>query len=189
LGAAAAALVVLVGASVLLRSLGPNGTTTANMKSSGGAAVASGGATGANDAATAAHAPVVLQGDLGEQSDPVALGALLSSTTFAAATTAAPRASSGHTATTEAGGASPTSTPATVGGAEVAGGASAQCVDAAMRSGGADIAEPLFAARLRWRGEDAEVVVFRLAAPSAGGTRQAMVMARSGCALLAVQRF
>ena len=70
--------------------------------------------------------------------------------------------------------------------------ARAQCRAQADAIGAGRLAALLSTATLRWKGEPAEVLVFRLAEPSspdAPQTRQALVLSRPGCALLADPRF
>jgi hypothetical protein len=65
----------------------------------------------------------------------------------------------------------------------------AQCRASAEADGG-DALGPLVAAgTVRWKGQPAEVLVFELRSPADGLTRQAMVLRRPGCSLLAEQRF
>jgi hypothetical protein len=67
----------------------------------------------------------------------------------------------------------------------------AQCRSEAERLGAGRFASLESTGTLRWRGQAAEVLVFVLtpSAPDDGVTRQAMVLARPGCALLADPRF
>ena len=68
----------------------------------------------------------------------------------------------------------------------------AQCRARADAIGAGRFAALLSTATLRWRGTPAEVLVFRLAEPSAPDapeTRQALVLSRPGCELLADPRF
>ncbi|HVF31674.1 MAG TPA: hypothetical protein VM933_01445 [Acidimicrobiales bacterium] len=71
--------------------------------------------------------------------------------------------------------------------------ARAQCRAQADAIGAGRFAALLSTATLRWRGTPAEVLVFRLAEPSspdaAPETRQALVLSRPGCELLADPRF
>lgn len=65
----------------------------------------------------------------------------------------------------------------------------AVCEDAARRAGAGRLGSFVYVALAEWRGEPAEALVFLLAEPAGGMTRQAYVMSRSGCAVLADPRF
>jgi hypothetical protein len=193
---AAAALVLLAGIGSMLRrssSTGDNlttaakGTAQAPVDASGSAAEAA--ADGSD--VYAAGGPGYLgsdafAGDLGDQSDPQALGA--------AVNTAPRRRVIGSTlgASPLAGGAGtkkpgPTTTSSTT---TTTWPANRPRCEAVARSIGAGNFGPLDSAwTARWKGTDAEVLVFVLTEPAGKVTRQAMVLRRPDCALLADPRF
>jgi hypothetical protein len=78
-------------------------------------------------------------------------------------------------------------------GAATAGGAGppdrARCRADAERIGAGRFGVLLSTATLRWAGQPAEVLVFSLTEPAGGFTRQALVLARPGCGLLADPRW
>lgn len=83
----------------------------------------------------------------------------------------------------------------TAGGEEPAAGGPAappvafSCADQASSVGGTRLGGSIYAASLTWRDIDAEVHVFLLTEPVDGLTRQAYVMARADCRVLAEPRF
>jgi hypothetical protein len=203
---AAAALAALVGVAGLLRAVDvTSGDDAGSMASVANQDAARGDADAgkrADDQATALAAdsgsavsgpvdPEVVAADLADQDDPVALAQLLqasplsgqATTTFSARSTASPP-SADAAAESSAGGASaaPTSTAPVD---------RAQCRAQAEESGAGRYSALLSTATLRWKGQAAEVLVFRLVEPSSDGsiTRQALVLARPGCALLAKASF
>jgi hypothetical protein len=139
-------------------------------------AVASGGATSGGD-------PDVVSFDLADQHDPSELGLLLRDrpSSFSAAATAA-RAAGGDGPTTAM--ARSTARAAAPSSAD-----RAQCRSQAEASGADALGALLSTGTVRWDGQPAEVLVFALRSPSEGVTRQAMVLRRPGCQLLAEQRF
>ena len=184
---AAASLLVLVGVAVLVRDTGSD-------RSRNAAAPLAGTAGAARDSTSDAGALLPISADLGDQSDASALRALLSSTTPSASSPDGTERAASSTAVPGTPAGAPTTGPTDKGFSVTApaGGATpsmARCVDAAAQAGAADVAEPVFAGVLRWRGDDAEVIVFRLARPAGSETREAIVMTRSGCEVLSVQRF
>jgi hypothetical protein len=201
LAGAAAALVALVGAVGLLRvatDAGSSNDSAASVALTNGegarrddaetdksaeAADAGGAAVVADAAASAAPPgvdPEVVAFDLGDQHDPSELGVLLRDQVQAGAgagvTSGTPTAGSVTTAVPQAPRASAADR--------------AQCRNQAQATGAGDGLGPLLSTgTVRWKGQDAEVLVFLLASPSSGVTRQAMVLQRPGCSLLAERRF
>ena len=205
---AAAGIAALVGVAGLLRAadVGRDGddagslATMANDESAElDADVASGTAGVAADSSAVAGPidPEVVTSDLADQDDPSALAqvlrdrlGLLETTSAFAARGAAPSAAAvGDDAARESssGGASGAPPVATTS-APID---RAQCRAQAEELGAGRFAALLSTATLRWQGEPAEVLVFRLSEPSTDGTitRQALVLSRPGCALLADPRF
>jgi hypothetical protein len=113
-------------------------------------------------------------GDLGEQADPNALVAAIQSSprqysvAAGAARSGAPKAAA--TTTTW-----PEDKP--------------RCESAARAIGGANFGALDSPWTLRWKGADAEVLVFTLTKPAGNVTKQAMVLRRPDCVLLADPRF
>ena len=208
---AAAAIAVLAGVAGLVQSSrsddgGSMASTvrnleTADAESSSPAAggVAADAAVQAPMAAGDAFAdPEVVSADLADQDDPdqlaLALDGLtktLSGTPTASAYSA--RAAAGGSAGAaeegdETSAAASPPAPTTTAAAD-----RAQCRGTADAIGGGRFSALLSTATLRWKGQPAEVLVYRLAEPSApdegGVTRQALVLSRPGCSLLADPRF
>ena len=63
------------------------------------------------------------------------------------------------------------------------------CSSVARGVGGERLGSLVYVSGVVWQGRDAEVVVFMLTEPMPDATRQAYVMARAGCAVLAEPRF
>jgi hypothetical protein len=192
---AAAALVLLAGIGSTLRrssSTGDNLTSTAQSRSQ---APASAPADAAGDTSAgqdyAAGAPEYLGsdqfvGDLGEQAEPKGLAAAVNSTPrhLVAGASSGVTPLAGGVAAKKPG---PTTTSSTT---TTTWPANRPRCEAAARSIGAGNLGPLDSAwTARWKGTDAEVLVFVLAAPAGKVTRQAMVLRRPDCALLADPRF
>lgn len=162
-----------------------------------------GDASAATAAATADAAadPEVVRADLGEVADAAALTRVLSSGSVVAGRAAATGAGGGapdaQAETEPLAGAPPGSVapaPAPVpagGGATGAAGPPdrARCRLEAERIGAGRLGALLTTATLRWAGRPAEVLVFALTEPAGGVSRQALVLARPGCELLADPRF
>ena len=68
-------------------------------------------------------------------------------------------------------------------------GSTPRCVDAARELGAGRLGSLTYSARLRWRGADAEALVFVLTEPSEAATHQAYVLSTSECDVLAEPRF
>lgn len=218
---AAAGIAVLVGVAGVLRVADPPGSgddeaglaTTAADQAAEAESSVGGGAPQLPAAGTAATGTVAavdperVIGDLADVDDAVELALALdglrlspaaaapsSTSNFPARQSSSPVAGSGATggaaaseeATTDkAAAASPA--PATTAPAD-----RAQCRPEADAIGAGRFAALLSTATLRWKGQTAEVLVFRLAEPSAPDapeTRQALVLSRPGCQLLADPRF
>lgn len=206
---AAAGIAALVGVAGLLQATdmgsGDDAGSLANMTAAdessgeeGGEADASkefsgsgtGGAAPGAAAASAPFDPEVVTLDLADQDDPAALAAALGNVTtitgsptaaFSARESAADASAESEDSLTRA------APPATTGPVD-----RAQCRAAADSIGAGRFAGLLSTATVRWKGEAAEVLVFRLAEPSTDEpplTRQALVLARPGCRLLADPRF
>jgi hypothetical protein len=182
--AAAAAIAVLTGVAGLVRMVSPNvsstdsATSAADDESEGLAAdlqtkAESGGAS---------FDPEVVGADLGEQSDPALLTAVLNQTD---PTVAVPAASSARAAGQKADEASPAMPPAPT--TTIVD--RARCRSAAERVGAGQLGVLQSTSLVRWKGSMAEVLVFTLAEPAAGFTRQALVLRRPDCVLLADPRF
>ena len=159
--------------------------------------------TGGVDAAAAVD-PELVTADLADQDDPAALALVLggvgnlTATPTASAFQARRQAAGGSAASgaaadagTEADEAAPTTTTAAA--PPPAAVDRAQCRAAAEAAGAGRLGPLLSTATLRWRGQPAEVLVYRLAQPATEGdatlTRQAFVLSRPGCSLLADPRF
>jgi hypothetical protein len=205
---AAAALAALVGVAGLLRAVDvTSGNDAGSMASVADEDAVGGDADAvkrADDQATALAAgagtavagpvdPEVVAADLADQDDPIALAQLLrtsplsgdATAAFSARSTAGPP-SADAAAESSAGGAAPAPAPTSTVPVD-----RAQCRAQAEGSGAGRYSALLSTATLRWKGEAAEVLVFRLVEPSSDGsiTRQALVLARPGCALLAQASF
>ncbi|HUP85908.1 MAG TPA: hypothetical protein VM143_09600 [Acidimicrobiales bacterium] len=198
---AVAGIAVLVGIGGFVRAVdsssGGDGTSTllaredrfstndaASQSAKGGAGTATAAATGA--AAPTTNDPEVISGDLGDQDDPVALGALLGSATFTV------DSSSLAAGERTVGGGMPTTMPPPPPAPSAAAAPDrAQCRPQAEAIGAGRFAGLVSTTTARWKGKPAEVLVFTLAQPPADGsvTRQALVLARPGCGLLADPRF
>jgi hypothetical protein len=123
-------------------------------------------------AGASAGAPSLVEGgDLGEQSNAQQLGSLVRSRLTepngpGQSATIGPEAASGATDSS-----------------------SIDCLDAARQVAGPG-ATPVYSASLRWQGAPAVVLVFPAPTAAGGGlSRQLLVLARSGCAVLVSQRF
>ena len=165
----------------------------------------------AKDEGTGTIDPEVVQRDLGDIDDPEALAAavLAGDTTMAFG---AARATSGSAAEAQAQAdasaeegagsgaegaaedqavtAAPSVPPAAI--ASGSGGSAvdrARCRADAERIGAGRLGALLSTSTLRWAGQPAEVLVFALTEPAGGFSRQALVLARPGCGLLADPRF
>lgn len=188
---AAAAIAVLAGLAVVVRSTrgeesGSPVSQSANDLTSADASVEAAAADAASGAggAVAATDPELVTADLGDQTDPATLTTRLAASPRMAGNldTAAAAPAAGDE-TSSAGPATPT-------GKEPEGAADrAQCRDEATRIGAGRLGVLLSTSRLRWAGQPAEVLVFALTEPAEGVRRQALVMARPGCGLLADPRF
>lgn len=192
---AAAAIAALAGIAGLLRATGSDDGSArlatgsgnrdaAGVESSGGPEDdrLSGSATGTPQVATAAVDPEVVQTDLGDQDDPANLTALLSG--GQADQAAGPPHSGRPAAASDEEGSQPPSPTTTAAGAD-----RARCRTEAERIGAGRFARLVSTSTVRWKATPAEVLVFSLTEPSGGVSRQAMVLARSNCALLADPRF
>jgi hypothetical protein len=150
----------------------------------------------------AAVDPELVTADLGDIADAASLTAALDASTthaFAAGRTTA--GDGGAADASEAAPGPPTTPPSSPSGAAGGGaatpaagsaptpGARAQCRAEAEAAGGGRLGALQATAVLRWEGRMAEVLVFALAEPVDGFSRQALVLARPGCALLADPRF
>ena len=186
---AAAVLVVLAGLAGLVRSTaddraspdGAMGTMSAEGAGTDASATAGG-------AAAAVVDPDVVSRDLGDFDEPAALTTALATTpvaTAAAGTTAVGARAMDEEATVQESEAAPAA-PAGGGGGPVD---RARCRADAERIGAGRFGALQATATLRWAGRPAEVLVFALTEPGGGFTRQALVLARPGCALLADPRF
>jgi hypothetical protein len=198
---AVASIAVLAGLAGLLRS-GGGSDDDAGLSDVALRAEESGGdafdqSTAENEAAAAVD-PELVTADLGDVADAASLTAALDAPdtqAFSAGRTVAGDATSADA--DEAAEAAPTTGPAAPAGAggsaTAAGappdGARAQCRAEAEAAGGGRLGPLQATAVLRWEGRPAEVLVFALAEPADGFSRQALVLARPGCALLADPRF
>lgn len=199
---AVASIAVLAGLAGLLRSGGANDddarATDVALQAEESAEGAFDQGTVENEAASTVD-PELVTADLGDITDAAALTAALdapNAQAFAAGRAVAGDATSSDA--DEAAAPSPTTLPMPPGGAggtatAAAGaapeGARAQCRAEAEAAGGARLGPLQATAVLRWEGQPAEVLVFALAEPADGFSRQALVLARPGCALLADPRF
>lgn len=204
---AAAAIAVLAGVAGLLQASDRTGdgasiTALDTERAAGGGASAATEETLESTAGVPALGadPEVVTGDLGDQNDPTALADLLRNANsgaratddFAAGSTtnkaqaesdapvvAAPTAGSA----TAASPAPPSTPPATTAPDR------ARCRADAERIGAGRLGVLMSTSSVRWKGEPAEVLVYFLTEPAGGFTRQALVLSRPGCALLADPRF
>jgi hypothetical protein len=182
---AAAALVLLAGIASVLRPSSSADRLTSAVEPSSPAAnsldSAAGAGAGAGDAGSVDNYAVgeEMVGDLGNQADPNALVAAIQSTPrqYSAATA---RAAGGA----PKGAAPPTSSTTTTWPAN-----KPRCEAAARAIGGANLGALDSPWTVRWKGADAEVLVFTLTKPSGNVTKQAMVLRRPDCVLLADPRF
>lgn len=199
--AAAAAIVVLVATAGLVRS-GRGGddralsartdAVDASGAASGSADGSGGGSLAANATATAGAPPPAdaVTSDLGTVDDDDALVAALGPSLAAAprGTAAAPAPAAGSSEPTSggatAGEAAPDAPTAGSGTAD-----RAQCRAQAERFGAGRLGPLASTHTVRWRGEPAEVLVFALAEPRDGLSREAVVLGRPGCSILADRRF
>ena len=197
---AVASIAVLAGLAGLLRSGGGNDDEATSRSDAALRAEESGGGAfdegAVENEAAAAVDPELVTADLGDIADPAALTAALdapNTQAFSAGRTVAGDATAEDDA--EAAPAAPTTQVApTAGGSATAAGAApdgarAQCRAEAEAAGGERLGPLEATAVLRWEGRPAEVLVFALAEPVDGFSRQALVLARPGCALLADPRF
>ncbi len=186
--AAAAAIVFLAGLGALVRTTAGSDTAGMAMKASGDASLPMTDANaGAGQSTLAADAGATATDDLGDQPTTDALVAALQANANRAAaggsTGGAPAAEASGEATGARAGAATDSAAAS------AAPAAPTCRAEAERIG-ADRLGPLeYVATLRFAGQPAEVLVFVLRQPATGVSRQALVLARPGCALLADPRF
>lgn len=166
------------------------GTATAGGSAAGDPEIVVGDLADVDDAAELAVAldglTLTLAPTAGGQSTTSAFAARESATGGGAsgATAAAPSADAAENDQSAAPSPSPPATTIAV--------ARAQCRARADTIGAGRFAALLSTATLRWKGTPAEVLVFRLAEPSASDapeTRQALVLSRPGCELLADLRF
>ena len=206
---AAAGIALLVGVAGVLRAAsdlsgsgddaslatmadGERDTGTANRALPPGAAADSAGTAAAG--ATVASDPELVVGDLADQDDPAVLARALEGLTMKAVPTAGALSTTSEFAARQAAPAadaaseeSVTAPPVTTIPPD-----RAQCRVQADAIGAGRFGALLSTATLRWKGQPAEVLVFRLAEPSspdAPETRQALVLSRPGCELLADPRF
>ncbi len=211
---AAAAIAVLAGVAGLLQASDRNGsgaglTALDAERATGGGATADAGATEESAAPVSGADPDVVGGDLGDQSDPAVLTALLQGAAAGGGTANGPSLST----TSKAVGAedfgrqtSPgqaESDAPVVAGSPAAGSATAaspappstippdraRCRAEAERIGAGRLGGLASTSSVRWKGEPAEVLVYFLTEPAGGFSRQALVLSRPGCALLADPRF
>jgi hypothetical protein len=198
----AAALVALIGVAGLLRATG-SGRDAGNLsvaasrnedKAAESSTDSAAAGASVSALATGAPDPEQVSADLADQSDPSALTTLLrdraaaqgaTTTAFSARQSGAGATAGGATSADAAAEAAPAA-PAEAGGAAKAADR-AQCRAAAERVAAGDVADLASTATLRWKGEPAEVLVFRLASPPADGSvsLRALVLGRPSCRLLA----
>ena len=205
---AAAAIAALAGVAGLLRTAGvgddAGSSATLSLDASeesaenAKGAVTADAAVGAGSTAGAPIDPAVVSADLADQDDPNELALTLDGlvTSQTAQATASPfsaaRASGGSADADEAGGDDLAATEAAPPSPTTSAPADrARCLAQAEEIGAGRFQALLSTATLRWKGEPAEVLVYRLAEPSADPklTRQALVLSRPGCVLLADPRF
>ncbi len=211
---AAAAIAALAGVAGLLRATdgdGTHGTITAldaETSTEGGASAPAQDSVASGGPAPSAGDPELVSGDLGDQSDPAALAAILRGPTPGGAAgggralstpsdALADEDSAGRTtnkAESEAGAdapvvAAPTAGAATAATPSTAAQDRARCRAEAERIGAGRLGALISTSSVRWKGEAAEVLVFLLTEPAGGVTRQALVLSRPACGLLADPRF
>lgn len=184
---AAAAIAVLAGVAGLLRAAGPDNSSATLADGRVNLERRDGGTADENrsgaSSATGALDPEVVQADLGDQDDPEALAALLAGRMEPALSEQdLAAAQSGDTAGSRTKPAAPTTT------ARMAADR-ARCRAEAERIGAGRLGRLRSTSIVRWKSTSAEVLVFDLTEPSGGVSRQAMVLSRSDCALLADPRF
>lgn len=189
---AVASIAVLAGAAGLLRA-GDGGDRLARDATRS----AAGSATGRAGPETAAAVdPELVTADLGDIAGAAALAAALEAPVAQDLSASATAAAGGGGAAAEAAPAAPTTMLAPTSGdaasatasGSATGGTRAQCRREAEQAGGGRLGPLQATATLRWEGRPAEVLVFALAEPAGGFTRQALVLARPGCELLADPR-
>ncbi|MBW3614132.1 MAG: hypothetical protein KY439_02335 [Actinobacteria bacterium] len=188
LAGAAAALAVLAGLAGLTRATSERGDQATAFR---GAEDKAGAGAGATSAARVVD-PSVVTGDLGGQEDPAVLVATLSASAGAGPLLAgAPPGDAGGNTNSGAKAAPVPEAQVARGGGEA--GAvipdRALCVAVAREIGAGRLGGHLSTSTLRWKHEPAEVLVFELTEPAGGITRQALVLRRPGCDLLADPRF
>ncbi len=187
---AAAAIAVLAGLAGLLRPTGSGDEALSknlpDSAASGRTAEAESGGTPTLglDAGGAAADPEAVGLDFGDQDDPDTLVAALESVPVAGGQTTSAARAGNEAADTAA--AAPTASPPPAGPVAED---RAQCRDDAERIGAGRFGALVSTSTLRWAGRPAEVLVFVLTEPAGGVTRQALVLSRPGCALLADPRF
>ncbi|MBW3555531.1 MAG: hypothetical protein KY454_01195 [Actinobacteria bacterium] len=137
--------------------------------------------------------PAVVTADLGDQQDPALLVAALSAVVASAASpAAAPPDDAAGDAADRPVRATPTAEAQVARRSGRSGDTAhetALCVEAARHIGAGRLGGHLSTSTLRWKQEPAEVLVFELTEPSGGLSRQALVLRRPGCDLLADPRF
>lgn len=138
----------------------------------------SGGGGGRRSGTANSQGSAVGVADFGEHNDTATLVALLATDTYAAPPPAA-------TATDAEAGAD--EAPASGDGSPTSDGS--RCVDEGTRVAAGRAGPLVMTGPVVWRGEDAVVVVFAVDPDDAGRDRQLYVMSRSGCDVLAEQRF
>jgi hypothetical protein len=170
--AAAAAIALLVAVPVVLRVARPPRDVGQQASTTSG--------TEAGPVADTPARPPLMGDDLGDQSDPAVVAALVSGALATRAQTA-PGAAERHTrAAAQPEGGRTVSGPSTPSG-------DVPCAAEARAVGQGRLAELLYMGWARWKGIPAVVLVFRSDEPSAGD-RQIYVMSRSSCAVLAEPR-
>lgn len=209
---AVAALAAIVGVAALLRTGGSvadrvaSGAATESEADTDTDTDAGRAESTSGDAATAtvaANDPELVAGDLGDVADApglssalAAMPGLLPRSAAAGGQTQGSGAADAAAADEEASPApappaTTTASPVAGGGAPAAAGGAAgppdrtRCRSEMERMGASRFGALLTTATLRWAGQPAEVLVYTLTEPTGGFTRQALVLARPGCALLA----
>lgn len=184
--AAAAALAGLVGLTGLLQATSPGGDQSSATKLAGGP----GGSPASSDDELAGGTSLDAERvtvDLGYHEDPAQLVAALVASAGLSRSSPTRR---GVEADPPAGEAAPArEVDSAAESRPEAGEDRARCASEARRIGAGRLGGHLSTAALVWKGEPAEVLVFELAEPSHGPSRQALVMRRAGCGLLADPRF
>ncbi len=190
--AAAAAIAVLAGVAGLVRMVSPDSssndlaTSAADDGAEGRAGDLEAKAESGLGAGSASTDPEIVGADLGDQSDPSALTAILDQTAPTAAVPAAATAKGARGEADEASPSVPPPAPTTTTTTVIE---RARCRSAAERIGAGQLGMLQSTSLVRWKGSPAEVLVFTLAEPTEGLTRQALVLRRPDCALLADPRF